>query len=56
MDKIINWLLHPTENGATYLQVVIIIALFSYAIYEMVNTFQQIKKILQEGDGEHGEF
>lgn len=49
MKKIIEWLFQTTENGATYLQVIIIGMLLAYAIYAILNS---VKKIYEEIKGE----
>lgn len=44
MDKIINWLLQSTDNGATYLQVIIIGVLLCCCIASIFDSCKQISK------------
>lgn len=52
MDKIIGWLFQTTENGATYLQVIIIGLLIAYVLYTLVDSFKKIYDEIQEEDKE----
>ncbi len=59
MGKIINWLLQTTSDGATYLQVIILIPMlcvlmygFCYAVADMWDMWKDIKEE-DEDDGQN---
>lgn len=48
MDNFIKWLFQTTENGATYLQVIIIGALLGYVLYTMIDSIKETYTKLKE--------
>lgn len=55
MDKLFNWLLQTTPDGATYLQVVMIGTLILVLMNMLCITTQEIFKIVKEEKGDEDE-
>lgn len=43
MEKILSWLLRTTQNGSTYLQVIIVSLILCYLIYALIDTINKLK-------------
>lgn len=55
--KLINWLLQPTSDGATYLQVIILVPLLCVLIYGICFAVTDIwNDIMEEDDDEQNDY
>lgn len=52
MNKLINWLLQPTQNGATYLQVLIVGALMCVVLHLFFKNIKEVIDIERKDTGE----
>lgn len=55
MNKIIEWLLQNTPDGATYLQVIILSGILIFALSKLFAMIKDVFYILKEGEEEDGE-
>lgn len=50
MNELINWLFKTTQDGATYLQVIILGIIFAFTLCGLCITLKDSINLLKEGD------